>query len=100
MALLKKIFIGLLVTIIYHISYHTKCISLNNQQCTTKLTLINLHPKEFVERLLYYPFACNLDRCPGNCNAFNDLSSNIVCVPNKTEHLNLNDFNMITGINE
>ena len=40
-----------------------------------------------------------LDRCFGSCNALNDLS-NKVCVPNKTADLNLNVFNMITGINE
>ena len=33
------------------------------------------------------------------CNTLNDLSNN-VCVPNKTEDLNLSVFNMITGINE
>ena len=41
----------------------------------------------------------NLDICVGNCNTFNDLS-NKVCVPKKTEDVNLNIFNMITGINE
>ena len=40
-----------------------------------------------------------LDRCVGSCNTLNDLS-NKVCVPNKTEDLNLSVFNMITGINE
>ena len=40
-----------------------------------------------------------LERCVGSCNALNDLS-NKVCVPNKTEDLNLSMFNMITGINE
>ena len=40
-----------------------------------------------------------LDRCVGSCNALNDLS-NKLCVPNKTEDLNLSVFNMITGINE
>ena len=40
-----------------------------------------------------------LGRCVGSCNSLNDLSSK-VCVPNKTENLNLNVFNMITGISE
>ena len=35
----------------------------------------------------------------GSCNTLNDLS-NKVCLPNETEDLNLNVFNMITGINE
>ena len=38
-------------------------------------------------------------KCVESCNTLNDLS-NKVCVPNKTEDLNLNVFNMITGINE
>ena len=40
-----------------------------------------------------------LDRCAGSCNTLNDLS-NKVCIPNKTEDLNLSVFNIITGINE
>ena len=42
---------------------------------------------------------CKLDRCVESCNTINDLS-NKVYVLNKTEDLNLNVFNMITGINE
>ena len=41
----------------------------------------------------------NLDRCVQSCNTLNDLS-NKVCVPNKTEYLNLNVFNLIAGVNE
>ena len=59
-------------------SNHVKCVSLSNH---------------------YYPFTVKLDRCVGSCNTLNDLS-NKVCVPNKTEDLNLSVFNMITGINE
>ena len=40
-----------------------------------------------------------LGRCVGSFNTLNDLS-NKVCVPNKTEDLNLSVFNMIAGINE
>ena len=40
-----------------------------------------------------------LDRCVGNCSTLNDLSDK-VCVPSKTEDLNVSVFNMITGINE
>ena len=62
-------------------------------------TLINLHPNEYSQELHYYPFSVKLDRCVGSCNTLNDLS-NKVCVPNKTEDLNLSVFNMITGKNE
>ena len=78
---------------------HTKCTSLNNQSWTTQpLTLINLQPSEYTQGFCYYPLAVNLDRCTGSYT-LNDLS-NRVCVSNKTEDLNLNVFNMITGINE
>ena len=60
----------------------------------TQPSLISVHPNECIEGLHYYPFAVNLDKYTGICNTLNDLS-NKVCVPNKTEHLNL-----ITGINE
>ena len=59
-------------------SNHVKCVSLSNH---------------------YYPFTVKLDRCVGSCNTLNDLS-NKVCVPNKTEDLNLNAFNIIEGVNE
>ena len=45
----------------------------------------------------YYLFAVKLDRCVGSCNTLNDLSDK-VCVPNKTEDLNLSMFNIVTGI--
>ena len=40
-----------------------------------------------------------LDRCLGSCNTLNDLLHK-VCVPNKTEDLNLSVFNILTEINE
>ena len=61
--------------------------------------LINLYTNEYTQGLYYYPFSVNLDRCVGSCNTINDLS-NRVCVPNKTEDLNMHVFKMITGINE
>ena len=65
----------------------------------TQPTLINLHSNEFNQEFYYYPFAVKLDRCVGSCNTLNDLS-NKVCIPNKTEDINLSMFNMIKGINE
>ena len=59
----------------------------------------NLSPNEYSQEFHYYPLAVKLDRCVESFNTLNDLS-NKVCVPNKTEDLNLSIFNMITGINE
>ena len=61
--------------------------------------LINLYPNEYSQEFHYYPLLVTLDGCLENCNTLNALS-NKVCVSNKTEDLNLNFFNMITGINE
>ena len=62
-------------------------------------TLINLHPNEYSQEFNYYPFVVKLERCIGSYNTLHDLS-NKVCVPNKTEDLNLGVLNVITGINE
>ena len=64
----------------------------------TQPTFINLHPNEYSQEFQYYPFAVKLDRCVVSCNTLNDLS-NKICVPDKTEDLNLNNT-LITGINE
>ena len=60
------------------------------------LTLILVKQRQnFVWVLFYY----KLDRCVGSCHTLNGLF-NKVCIPNKTEDLNLSVFNMITVINE
>ena len=91
--IIKKIFTRLLISTV-NASTHTKCMLLCNQKCMIQTTLINLHPNEYSQELYYYPFVFNLDRCLGSCNALNKLS-NKVCVPNKTEDLNLSVLNMI-----
>ena len=96
----KKISIRLLTSIVNY-SNHTECISVNNQQCMFHdlATLINLNHNEYGQGLCYYPFTVNLDRQFGSCNTLNDVS-NRLCVPNKTEDLNLIFFNTIAVINE
>ena len=96
--LIKKIFIGLLTGLVNGPNY-TKQVLLSNQKYMIQPTLIKLHPNEYSQNFYYYPFAIKLDRYVGSCNTLNDLS-NKVCIPNKTEDLNLSVFNMITGINE
>ena len=91
-------FMGLLISIA-NASNHAKCILLSNQKCMIQATFIILHPNEHSQEFHYYPSAVKLDRFVGSCNTLNDLP-NKVCVPNKTEDLNLSVFNMITGINE
>ena len=97
--LIRKIFIRLLTSIV-SASNHIKCVLLSNQKCMAQTTLINLHPNEYSRDFHCYPFTfTKLDRCVGSCNTLNDLS-NKVCAPNKTEDLNRNMLNIITGINQ
>ena len=96
---IKKIFIGLLTSIVVNASSLTKCVSLSNQKCEIQPSLINLHPNEYSQELHCYLFAVKLDRWFGSCNTLNDLS-NKVCVPNEREDWNLCVFNIITGINQ
>ena len=96
--MIKKIFIGLLSSIV-NASDHTGWVSISNQKCEIQPTLINLDPDEYSQEFHYYPFSVKFNKCVGSCNTLNDLS-NKVCVPNKTEDLDLSVFKITTGINE
>ena len=96
--LIKKIFIGLLTGLVNG-SNQTKCISLSNQKCIIQPTVVNLHPNEYSRESRYYLFAFKWDRCAASCIIIIALS-NKVCIPNKTEDLNLSVFNMVTDKNE
>lgn len=65
--------------------------------CIDRPKLTNLHPDE----LCYYPFMISSGRYDRLCNTVEDPSSRI-CVPNETEDVNWNVWNikMITEINE
>ena len=93
--LTKKLLIGLLISIV-NVFNHTRCVLLSNQKCITQPTYINLNSNENSH---YYPLEVELDRCVESCHTLNDLS-NKVCVPNKTQDLNLSVSNMIAGIIE
>ena len=91
-----------LLSKIVNVSSHKKCVllrSLNHQKSMIQPIVINLHPNKYSQEFHYYPFAVKLDRCVGSCNTLNDLS-NKVCVPSKTEDLNLRLIKMVTRINE
>ena len=67
--LIKKTFLGLLISIV-NASIHTKCVSLSNQKCMTQPALVNLHPNGYSQEFHYCPFAVKTDRCAGSCNTF------------------------------
>ena len=96
--LIKKIFLGLLTSTVNG-SIDTKCMLLRNWRCMIQPTLINLYPNGYSQELHYYPHAVKVDRCVRSFNTFNELS-NKVCVPSKSEDINIYVFNMITEKNE
>ena len=55
-SLIKQVFIVLLS---FSESLATKCVSLNDEPCMIRPTLINFNPVE----LKYYPFRISLDKC-------------------------------------
>lgn len=73
--------------------------SLSNQKCMAQLSLNDLHSNKYSQKLHYYPFAVNLEKCVGNWNTLGELSKR-VGVLNETKGLNVHFFNMILAINQ
>ena len=94
----QLIFSGSLASMINY-SNHTKLLSLNNQPCIARLTLINLNLDKYNQGLHYCPFTVNLDRCNESCKTFTDPPDKI-CAPNNTEDINVSVFSKIARINE
>ena len=78
-AFIKQMFIVLvLVLLCFGGSMAINCVSMNNQPCMVRPTLVDLNPSE----LYYYPFTIIMDRCDGSCSTVKDPGG-IICVPNK-----------------
>ena len=76
----------------------TKCMSLNDESCVVRSTVIDLNAVE----LKYFLFIIRLDECSG----IYDVLSPKICVPKnqktkkKTKDINVKVFNMIKNNNE
>ena len=73
--------------------------SLSNQKFMAQLSLNDLHSNKYSQKLRYYPFAVNLEKCVGSWNTLGELSKR-VGVLNKTKGLNVHFSNMILRINQ
>ena len=71
------------------------CVSLNNQPCQARLTLVNINSNQ----LLYYPYTVSINKCGGSCNSTNDQYA-LVCVQTKVKHLNVKVLNLMSGVTE
>ena len=91
---IKKIFIGLLTSIVVKTARHTKYVSLSNQK---RFNLILL--SYILMNILKDYITINLLSIQVNVLEVVILLMTclINCIPNKTEDLNLSVFNMITG---
>ena len=68
---IKQVLLSVIGLLNLSASLATRCMSLNNEPCMTRLTLIALNPV----KLNYYPHMISLDKCNGSCNnAVDDLS--------------------------
>ena len=70
----------------------------NRNMISNLLWLISILINKYSQEFHYYPFVVKLERCVGSCKTINDLS-NKVCVPNKTEDLNLSVLIRFTETN-
>ena len=94
---IKQVFIALLkfssfLARVAKVSDRAKCLSINDEPCMIRPTLITLNPVE----IKYCPFMISLDKYNGSCNV---LSSKID-VSKETKDINVKVFNMITNKNE
>ena len=72
--------------------------SLIYQPQVIRSTFIDLNPDKFNQGLCYYPFMVNIGRCIRNYDTFHDPSGRI-CVPYKSENVNIILTNIITKTN-
>ena len=86
---------GFIALLIFNGSLAFKCMSLNNEPCMTRRTLVYLNSVE----LSYYRLIISLDQCNEICNVVDGLSTK-VCVPSKRNGVNVKVFNSIARINE
>ena len=90
--IIKQVFI---VSLNFNISLTTTCLSLSDEPCMVRATLIDLSPIE----LKHSSLMVSQDIRSGSCNSGNDLSTKM-CVPSETEDRNVNAFNIIANKNE
>ena len=71
------------------------CISMKNQECKTRLEVININSNNPI----FYPFSGKVSKCSGNCNNINNPYAKI-CVADVIKDLNVKVFNLMSRTNE
>ena len=89
----KVFFLGL--AILSNFTNALDCISMKNQECKTRLQVINVNSNNPI----FYPFSIKTSKCSGNCNNINYPYAKI-CVPDFIKNLNVKVFNLMSRTNE
>ena len=69
------------------------CISMNNQECKVRPTIVNVKSEECV----FYPFSIKASKCSGSCNNINDPYPKL-CAPDIVKNFKV--FSLISRTNE
>ena len=60
----KVFFVGLTILSGFKNANSLSCISMNNEECKTRLQVINVNGDE----LVFFPFSIETSKCSGSCN--------------------------------
>ena len=94
--MLKKcFFVGLTILSGFTKANSLNCISMINQECKTRLQVVNVIGDEPV----LFPFSIETSICSGSCNNINYPYGKI-CVPDIVKKLNVKVFNLMWRTNE
>ena len=91
----KVFFIGLTILLNFTNVIPLSCISMKNQECKTKLQVINVNRNNPI----FYLFSIKTSKCSGNCNNIKNPYAKI-CVPDVIKHLNVKVFSLMSRTNE
>ena len=92
----KLFFVGLTILSSFTNAVPLSCISMKNQECTTRPQVVNVNNNN---NPIFYPFSIKTSKCSGNCNNINNPYANI-CVPDVIKDLNVKVFNLMSRTNE
>ena len=88
-------FIGLTILSGFTNANSLSSISMNNQECKTRLQVINVNG----DKPVFFPFSIKTSKCTGSCNNINYPYAKI-CVIDFVKSLNVKVFNLMSRTNE
>ena len=105
--LIKTIFIKWLYACLYvrfgeslisNLKRPVKCVSLSNQPCKARPTIVNIKSDKTL-LIKFYSYTVTVNESGGSCNTSDDPYSQ-VCDQNKVRNMNLKVFILMSGVNK